>query len=158
MISFEATLSRQMNMGSLTCWQIWVHTLVTHEGGSGTNKSVQELTQRDRKNSLTLPRQGIEPRVFRLELWHSNHWATCPVLVLAKCVFCMQHLWYLHISTGILCYAVSRNLVGFIHDYGLSSLWLSLECQENVGKEPSSLSLVMMAEPCRPHSSQWLAS
>ena len=37
----------------------------THKGGSGTNKSAQELTQRDRKKPpLTLPHQGIEHRVF----------------------------------------------------------------------------------------------
>ena len=33
----------------------------THEGGSGTKKSAQELTRRHRKLSLTLPHQGIEP-------------------------------------------------------------------------------------------------
>ena len=45
----------------------------TYQGGSGTNKSVQELTRIEK--TLTLPRQGIEPRVFRLEFQRSNHWA-----------------------------------------------------------------------------------
>ena len=40
----------------------------THEGGSGTDKSAQELTLRDNKNLLiALPRQVIEPRVFGFE-------------------------------------------------------------------------------------------
>ena len=38
-----------------------------HEGGSGIKKSAEKLTQRDRKKlSVTLPDQGIEPRVFGL--------------------------------------------------------------------------------------------
>ena len=45
----------------------------THEGGSGTNKSAQELTWRDRKLLLTLPHQGIKPRAFRFEFQRSNH-------------------------------------------------------------------------------------
>ena len=39
----------------------------THEGGSGTKKSAQELT-----------RQGIEPRVLGFEFRLSNHWASSP--------------------------------------------------------------------------------
>ena len=41
----------------------------TDEGEAGTNTSAQEWTRRDKKQQLTLvlPRQGIEPRVFRLE-------------------------------------------------------------------------------------------
>ena len=37
------------------------------EGRSGTNKSAQALTRRDRKLFLTLPRQGIEPSAFGYE-------------------------------------------------------------------------------------------
>ena len=41
----------------------------THEGGSGTNKSAKQLTRKDLKKNLllTLPHQGIEPRVFRFD-------------------------------------------------------------------------------------------
>ena len=45
----------------------------THEGGSGTKKSEQELTRRDRKLSFTQPRQGIESRIFGFEFRRSNH-------------------------------------------------------------------------------------
>ena len=38
----------------------------THEEGSGTNKSAQELTWKDRKT--VLPYQAIEPSVYGLEL------------------------------------------------------------------------------------------
>ena len=43
-------------------------TCRTHEGGSGTTKSAQELTRRDRKTvPYPIPLQGIEPRFFRLQ-------------------------------------------------------------------------------------------
>ena len=72
------TLLRQMNMGSLTSAHIWVR-LVHTKWGSGKNKSAQKLTLRDRKKpSLTLARQGIEPRVFGFEIRLSSHWATSP--------------------------------------------------------------------------------
>ena len=61
------TLLRQMDMGSLTHSQIWVRAVHTKGGGSGTNKSAQELTwsyRRRKQLLLTLPRQGIDPRVF----------------------------------------------------------------------------------------------
>ena len=40
----------------------------SHERGSGTNKSAQELTRRDSKKTLvlTLPRQGIETQGLRI--------------------------------------------------------------------------------------------
>ena len=54
--------------------QFWVHAVrrTVHEGGSGTNKSAQELTvtQRDRNKGFPTPRKGIkvfEPSVFGLE-------------------------------------------------------------------------------------------
>ena len=56
----RTTLLRQMNMGSLTCAQKIVGVCRTHEGGgggmegSGTSKSAQELTQRDR-NTVPYP-------------------------------------------------------------------------------------------------------
>ena len=43
-------LLRQMDIGSLTCAQISVLAVHTNGGGSGTNKSAQELSRRDRKN------------------------------------------------------------------------------------------------------------
>ena len=50
------TLLRHMDKGSLTCAQIWSRAVITKVvgvgwgGGSGTNKSAQELTRRDRKS------------------------------------------------------------------------------------------------------------
>ena len=60
----RCTLSQQVDMGSLTCAHIWVRAVYTHEGGSDTNTSAQELTRRDIYTNivLTLSRQGIEPR------------------------------------------------------------------------------------------------
>ena len=46
---------------------------------SGTNKSAQELTQRDKKTtcmSFTRPRQDNEPRVFGFDFQLAIHWAT----------------------------------------------------------------------------------
>ena len=46
------TLSRQMDIGSLTCAQIWARAVHTKGGGGGqtqTNKPVKGLTGRDRK-------------------------------------------------------------------------------------------------------------
>ena len=68
------TLSRQMDMGSLTC----AHTCCVPYTRSGIgHKQVlaQELTRRDRKNvsDHAQPSQGIEPRVFGFELRCSNH-------------------------------------------------------------------------------------
>ena len=45
----------------------------THEWGSGTNMSAQELTQRYRKLSLTLSHQEIEPIVFGFKFQHCNN-------------------------------------------------------------------------------------
>ena len=41
----------------------------THEEGSGTNMSAQGIE----KLSLTLPHEGLEPRVFGFEFRPSNH-------------------------------------------------------------------------------------
>ena len=54
----------------------------THEDGSGTNKSAQELTRRCRTSVVhSTPLQGIEPRVFGYEFGLCNHWATSLVTV-----------------------------------------------------------------------------
>ena len=49
-IGCEAYSLRPMEMGYLTCAQMWVPCR-THKGGSGTNNSAQELTRRDRKTA-----------------------------------------------------------------------------------------------------------
>ena len=50
---------QQMGVGSLTCSQVWV---CTHKGESGTNKSVQELTQDGKKNCRSpCPTSGWNP-------------------------------------------------------------------------------------------------
>ena len=77
------TVIRQMDMGSLTCAHMWVRAVYTRKGGgSGTKKSAQELTRRDRKTVPQNPRQRIEPRVFGFEFRLSNYWATSPVCTL----------------------------------------------------------------------------
>ena len=45
----------------------------THEGGSGTNKSAQELTRGTEKLFLAPPRKGIEPKTFGFQFRLSNH-------------------------------------------------------------------------------------
>ena len=60
------TLLRQRGMGSLTCAQPWVRAVYT-EGGSGTNKSAQELTRGDIKIApYPPPGQGIESTGLRI--------------------------------------------------------------------------------------------
>ena len=56
----KSSLLRQMDMRSLMCAQIW--ECRTYEGGSGTNKSAQESTQRDRKTVFHLAPPGDRTR------------------------------------------------------------------------------------------------
>ena len=65
-------------MGSLTCAQIWVHAVHTKGDQSQTSLHKSWLGWQ-KKLLVTLPRQGIEPRVFRFKSWLSNHWATSPL-------------------------------------------------------------------------------
>ena len=52
----KPTLLRQMDMGSLTCAQIWVcHTLEDGGGGGGGGQVAQELTRRDIKKTVPHP-------------------------------------------------------------------------------------------------------
>ena len=64
-------------MGSLTCAQIWVRVVHTKLGQAQTSLHVLTWTVGGgtEKLSLTLPCQGIEPRVFdfRFEFQFSNH-------------------------------------------------------------------------------------
>ena len=84
--ALRRTLLRLMDMGSLTCAQIWVRVIHTNAkwreggGGSGTNKSAQELTRRDRKTVCHPAPPG--DRTQGLLIWiptHYKHWATSPV-------------------------------------------------------------------------------
>ena len=80
-------LVRQMDMGSLTCAQIWVRAVCTHEWGSGTKKSAQNLTQRDRKTaSYPAP---PEDRTQGLGIWIPTHLplSYVPRLNKISCVF-----------------------------------------------------------------------
>ena len=57
----------------VTCAQIWVRPVHT-KGGSDKTQVCTSVDPKGRKNwSLTLPHQGIEPRVFRCEFRRSNH-------------------------------------------------------------------------------------
>ena len=71
------TLLRQMDMGSLTSAQTWVHAVHTKGGQAQTNLHKSWLCG-IQKLPLTLPCQGIEPRVFGFEFRRTNHWATSP--------------------------------------------------------------------------------
>ena len=70
--SVRPALVRRMEVGSLTCAQMWVRAVyVTHEGGGGgvrhTNKSAHDLTRRDRKTVPHAASPQIEARVFGSE-------------------------------------------------------------------------------------------
>ena len=79
------TLLWQMDVGSLTCAQIWVHAVHMNWGQAQTRLHKSWLGGSE-KLSLTLAHQEIEARVFGLELWCSNHWAMSPVMVLCTCI------------------------------------------------------------------------
>ena len=66
------TLLRQMDMGSLTCAQIWVRAAHTKGGQAQASLHKSRLGGTE-ELSLTLPRQGIEPRVFGFEFGRTNH-------------------------------------------------------------------------------------
>ena len=53
----------------------------TQEGRSGTNKSAQDLTRRDRKIKCPSPwpTRGVKPRVIRLRFWRSTT-ELCPLI------------------------------------------------------------------------------
>ena len=72
------TLLQHMDMGSSTCTQIWVCAMHMKGGQAQTclHKSCLGGTE---KLFFTMPRQGIEPRVFGFEFWLSNHWPASPV-------------------------------------------------------------------------------
>ena len=67
-------------MESLTCAQISVRAVHTKAGEAQTNLYKTRFGGiEEKKLSLTLPRQGIEPWVFGLEFRRSTHRATSPV-------------------------------------------------------------------------------
>ena len=72
------TLLRQlMDMGSLTCSPIWV--LVVFTTGQAQTCLQKSWLGATYFPPLTLPHQGIEPRVFGFEFRLSNCWVTSPV-------------------------------------------------------------------------------
>ena len=73
----RCTLLRQMDMGCLTCAQIWVCAVHT-KGGQAQTSLHKGWHRRIEKQPLTLPREGIEPRVFGFEFWRSNSWGMFP--------------------------------------------------------------------------------
>ena len=76
--------SSQMDMGSLTCAQMWVR-YVHAEGGQAQTSLRKSWLGGTEKLFLTLPHQGIEPRFFGFEFRLSNHWATSPVRACTSC-------------------------------------------------------------------------
>ena len=63
----KPTLLRQIDIESLTCAQIWVRAVHTIECGSGTNKSTQELTRRDRNTVPDPSTPGDRTQGLRIE-------------------------------------------------------------------------------------------
>ena len=76
-----------MDIGSLSCAQIWVRAVHTKRG-SGINKSAQELTRRDSRKKTTapptLPHQGIEPMVFGFPISKCSRLASTILLIKAR--------------------------------------------------------------------------
>ena len=70
------TLLRQMDMGSLTCAQIWVRAV--HTKGGQAQTSLRKSWLGGTQKNLFL--RGIELRVFGFEFQLSNHPATSPPL------------------------------------------------------------------------------
>ena len=73
------TLLQQIDMGSLTA-----HTFgcAVHTKGVQAQASLHTSWLGGiEKMPLTLPRQGIEPKVFGFEFWLATHWATSPFLM-----------------------------------------------------------------------------
>ena len=76
---------RQMDMGSLTCAQIWVSAVHTKRGGGGEgirhNQVCTRVVDPDRQKKLPYvspcPARGSNPKVFGVEFRLSTHWATC---------------------------------------------------------------------------------
>ena len=67
------TLLRQIGMGSLTCAQIWVRAVHTNGGQVQTSLHKSWPGWPEKLLFLTMPRQGIEPRVFGFEFRRTNH-------------------------------------------------------------------------------------
>ena len=87
-------LLRQMDLGSLTCAQSWVRAVHTKGGQAQTSLHKSWLGGTE-KLSHTLPRQGIEPRVFGLEfgLWPLRH-APCRILDHCTGQALSQAVWF----------------------------------------------------------------
>ena len=64
------TLLREMDIGSLTCVHIWMHAVHTTLGQAQTSLHKSWLGGKE-KLCLTLPRQGIKPRIFG-RIWYSD--------------------------------------------------------------------------------------
>ena len=100
------TLLRQMDMGSLTCAQIWVR-IILHTKGSQAQTSVH-------KSWLG---QGIEPRVFGFDFRFSNHWSicvyVCQFLLLTRIVL-YTYLLILHMIPTLSRHVTSNITVGHI--------------------------------------------
>ena len=58
----------------------------THEGGQAQTSLHKSWFRGTEKLSITLLRQGIDPRVFGFECRHSNRWATFPVDFHSYCI------------------------------------------------------------------------
>ena len=62
----KPTPFQQMDIGSLTCAKMWVRAVDT-KGGQAQHVCTRVDSEGHKKLSLTLHRQGIEPRVFGFE-------------------------------------------------------------------------------------------
>ena len=80
-LAVRPTLLWQMDMGSVTCVHIWVCAIHMKGRGVRCKQVCTRVDSEGQKDCLTLPRQWLEPRIFRFEFRHTNHWATSPVFL-----------------------------------------------------------------------------
>ena len=91
-LAVTPTISRQMDTGSLTCTQIWVRVCRTHEGGSGTNKSAQELTRTGQKKTAPHPAPPWD-RTQSFRIWIPTHKPLSYIHRLIYIYYNIQTMW-----------------------------------------------------------------
>ena len=91
-LAVRSTLLRHMDMRSLTRAHKFGCKQYPPRGVRHKQVCARADSSGQKKLSLTLPHQGIEPRVFRFEFQLSNHWATSPV----SCLYQVTELLSLH--------------------------------------------------------------
>ena len=86
-------LLRQMDMGSLTCAQMWVRVVHTRQAHTSLHKSWLGGIEK-------LPLQGVEPRVFGFEFWRTNPLSHVRLPLCPGSSFCAVSDYYNNSSNG----------------------------------------------------------